>query len=231
MSADDERIKQHNELRRSLGLPPLRRDEAAIDTGADFAMRALQHENRLKDALADALRDGKSRFDAAVTPEELRAAVSLQLAYLFRWMSYQGLREQGDPLRQLSIALKSLDNGAVEPVLSPSKKVKGGRPPMESERRVRSHAVMAANALINSGMAPSDADGRIARRVRDLGLKLRSIDRVTETTIAGWRKLAREDPAHFDQTGLEARYGREEAESIVDDIFQSLASVTSALRK
>ena len=75
--------------------------------------------------------------------------------------------ERRRPLRQLYLALESLENGAIDPLLK-SKALPGAPPLTGAERWQRGCLAAAMEALIRGGFKPNDAARWVARRSRKM---------------------------------------------------------------
>jgi hypothetical protein len=147
------------------------------------------------------LREMKVAYDRAADPHEKRNLWGWQLELAIELIRQFDLDAEGLalPLRDLSLALLSLDIGATEPALQP-RKTKGGRPPqLIREAMFRGHVAAASAALRRVGFDAPVADAHVAKQLDKRGYRNGGL--ITGATIAGWRKEAREaspsDPMRF----------------------------------
>jgi hypothetical protein len=143
------------------------------------------------------LRHYKAEYDAAIDPDLRRRALSGLIFCLAALVNnHEPWRRAGlaAPLRQLILAFDSLDEGAVEPLLGPSRAASGGRPRGQSWLRVRAFGAAASAILMRGGWTEGDADKWAGGKIRAAGYSLRGT-RITAGTVKGWRKECREAPA------------------------------------
>lgn len=117
-------------------------------------------------------------------------ALELAIEILNRIPSRHDLTAVKEPLGILRDALSALDSGHVHPLLERRPRGRGRRAsPREVELKLRS--VLASKALIEAGLAPADADRRVADAAAPAAkviLGLRPHYRFTSTTVRGWRE-------------------------------------------
>jgi hypothetical protein len=132
-------------------------------------------------------------------PQKKRAAWVVQLQVVVELLNEVAIISAWDeslvlPLRDLYLALLSLDDGTTEPPLK-ARKVRGTTPSMKSTM-FRAHAAGASAVLMRCGWLENVADAWVATRLDALGYKKAPISRdrkITAGTIRGWRKEAREN--------------------------------------
>jgi hypothetical protein len=139
------------------------------------------------------LREIKAAYDGATDPHEKRRLWEIQIDAVMHLVDKFDTEKAGLtlPLRDLSLALLSLDSGATEPALQPRKTK--GRPQSMRAAMFRGHAAAASTVLIRVGLAAPLADARVAARLDELGYRKElNGGGITGSTIKGWRKEARE---------------------------------------
>lgn len=144
----------------------------------------------------------KAEYDAAIDPNLRRRTLSRLIFCLAALVnSHEPWRRAAPrraglaaPLRQLIVAFDSLDEGAVEPLLGPSRAASGGRPRGQGWLRVRAFGAAASAILMRGGWTEGDADKWAGGEIHAAGYSLRGT-RITAGTVKGWRKECREAPA------------------------------------
>jgi len=149
----------------------------------------------------DTLKAAKADYDRFQEPSDKRAALGGLLVALMALINlHEPWRDAKiiAPIRELIRSFVSLDDGAVEPLLSPNKPK--GRPAFQTSALVRAYAAAAAKTLMQGGQSEQDADGWVASRLREAGYERARAQRatredgrsITPGTVRAWRKEARE---------------------------------------
>jgi len=133
---------------------------------------------------------------------DARFAARSQLAALLQFLEGAGLDyfDPGMPLRRLAIALSSLDQGTIEPMLKPVDAGKQGRRRSAREDLIRRTAVLATDILVEGGKTVDDACAEVATALRRAGFRLRAAHdpsraEITRQTVKNWRRVPRDREA------------------------------------
>jgi hypothetical protein len=159
-------------------------------TGGPMEPAALQNTLALLEHIQRA-------YDKTADATKRRQCWRLQLNLLMALAYKLDLGSFLRPLRDMSLALESLDSGVAEPPLQPQRAK--GRPKSARGLMLRSLAAASATLMIETGMPPNTADAIVARQLTKAGFKKPGVDgSITGKTILGWRaevsRAAFDDP-------------------------------------
>lgn len=145
----------------------------------------------LLETFLDRLLEARAEF--AVGKDGGRSGVikALTVATLFlSFLDPQNERGLVDPLVVLDNALRALDRNNVQALLKPKRKSSRS---IASDSRIIAQAlsVYAAETLMETGMGPLEAYKRIAKALKDIGVRSSGFRApISERTIRGWKERA-----------------------------------------
>src|SRR6202521_3704052 len=115
---------------------------------------------------------------------ERHAAALVRVAQFFCAL---GDRRLGDRFFELSSAIAELSQGTLHPLL---RQARPQSRPADPSQLWRAHVALALEALIRTGLSPSEAAAEVARKVPKIGNLAGAKARMSKlpTTMLGWRK-------------------------------------------